>query len=176
MESNIAENNGRLGNGQHPSISRLLPLFDVQIFTMPRRACLRGSCRCVGVLFASVSPRVFVSKFTRLQYSFYYVRNTHFHKNDRFIWKSPRSFYETCFIAANICSCLKFQIFCQKKREIEIDRNSSNRYIFTKKILPIFLIDDSIAITNHTAGKIRLSERIEVRLLHSFFKEKCVFS
>lgn len=56
------KNNGRSGNGQHPSISRLLPLFDVQIFTMPRRACLRGSCRCVGVLFASSSPRVFVSK------------------------------------------------------------------------------------------------------------------
>lgn len=62
MECNIAENNGRSGNGQHPSISRFLPLFDVQIFTMPRRACLRGSCRCVGVLFASGSPRVFVSK------------------------------------------------------------------------------------------------------------------
>lgn len=57
------ENNSRPEHSQHPPISRRLPLFDVQIFTMPRRACLRGSRRCVGVLFASCSLCVSFRKF-----------------------------------------------------------------------------------------------------------------
>ena len=59
----IVENNEGPKNSQHPPISRRLPLFDVQIFTLPHRACLRGSRRCVGVLFASCSLCVSFRKF-----------------------------------------------------------------------------------------------------------------
>lgn len=127
----IVENNDGPENSQHPPISRRLPLFDVQIFTMLHRAGLRSSRRCVGVLFASCSLCVSFRKF-KASVSILCSITSIFTKKQGFIWKSPRLASET-HLAADTCSCTKPQIFF---------RFLSNH--FTKKISSIFPIDESI--------------------------------
>ena len=87
------------------NIRRRLPLFDVQIFTMPHRACLRGSRRCVGVLFASCSLCVSFRKFKiavsilcSIYITFIFI------KKQEFIWKSSRLSSETPRIPVRVPS------------------------------------------------------------------------
>lgn len=82
---------------QHPPISRRLPLFDVQIFTIPRRACLRGSRRCAWVFYLHRVHRAFRSENSSLPLYPFCVAQRRFSRkeNNGSARKSPRSFSET---------------------------------------------------------------------------------
>lgn len=85
-------------------------------------------------------------------------RNIHFHKNDRFIWKSPRSFCKTCYIATCICSCvLSFRSLVRKTLPINIySQNKFPRY-FDESIIQIMQqMRKKYACLNLKIAKVRL--------------------